>query len=85
MRQGASLDRTGAAGRLQRSGKPPRVLVLNGAQLALVMTAAGSLPVEKRSVFLARVPARLLLPALHRCRSRRRDTGRTDRLIQSAA
>ena len=30
-------------------------------QLALVMTAAGSLPVEKRSVFLERVAARLRL------------------------
>jgi hypothetical protein len=35
------------------------VLALNDAQLALVMTAAGSLPAEKRSVFLDRVAARL--------------------------
>ena len=38
---------------------------LNDAQLALVMTGAGSLPVEKRSVFLERVAARLQLRGLH--------------------
>ena len=37
------------------------VLALDDSQLALVMTAAGSLPVEKRSVFLERVAARLQL------------------------
>ena len=37
------------------------MFALNDAQLALVMTAAGSLPVEKRSVFLERVAARLWL------------------------
>ena len=36
-------------------------LALNDSQLALVMTAAGSLSVEKRSVFLDRVVARLRL------------------------
>jgi hypothetical protein len=34
------------------------MLALNDTQLALVMTAAGSLPLEKRSVFLERVAAR---------------------------
>ena len=60
----------------------PVVLALNDAQLALVMTGAGSLPVEKRSVFLERVAARLQLRGLHftRCRTRRRDTARTDGL-----
>jgi hypothetical protein len=37
------------------------VFALNDAQLALVMTAAGSLPAEKRSTFLERVAARLQL------------------------
>jgi hypothetical protein len=37
------------------------MLALNDAQVALVMTAAGSLPVEKRSTFLERVAARLQL------------------------
>jgi hypothetical protein len=46
------------------------VLALNDAQLTVDMTAAGSLPVEKRSVFLERVAARR--------RSRRRDTSRID-------
>jgi hypothetical protein len=52
----------------------PRVLALNDAQLALVMTAAGSLPVEKRSVLLERVAARLRLRGPHnsdRVRARR--------------
>ena len=35
------------------------MFALSDNQLALVMTAAGSLPVEKRSVFLERVAARL--------------------------
>ena len=34
------------------------MLALSDDQLAMVMTAAGSLPVEKRSVFLERVAAR---------------------------
>jgi len=34
---------------------------LNDAQLVLVMTAAGGLPVEKRGVFLERVAERLRL------------------------
>jgi hypothetical protein len=34
---------------------------LNDSQLALVMTAAGPLPAEKRSLFLERVAARLRL------------------------
>jgi hypothetical protein len=39
------------------------MFALSDAPLALVMTAAGGLPVEKRSVFLERVAARLrLLP-----------------------
>jgi len=37
------------------------MFALNDAQLDLVMTAAGSVPVEKRSVFLERVAARLQL------------------------
>ena len=37
------------------------MLALSDDQLAMVMTAAGSLPVEKRSVFLERVAARLRL------------------------
>jgi hypothetical protein len=41
------------------------MFALNDAQLALVMTAAGSLPVEKRSVFLERVAARLQLRGPH--------------------
>jgi len=35
------------------------MFALSDAQLALVMTAAGGLPVQKRSVFLERVAARL--------------------------
>ena len=37
------------------------MLALSDDQLALVMTAAGSVPVEKRSTFLERVAARLQL------------------------
>jgi hypothetical protein len=37
------------------------MFALSDDQLALVMTAAGSVPVEKRSVFLERVAARLQL------------------------
>jgi hypothetical protein len=37
------------------------MLALTDAQLAIVMTAAGGLPVEKRSLFLERVAARLTL------------------------
>ena len=37
------------------------MLALSDDQLAMVMTAASSLPVEKRSVFLERVAARLRL------------------------
>jgi hypothetical protein len=57
------------------TGKAPRVdcrtreallvFALNDAQLALVMTAAGSLPVAKRSVFLERLAARLQLRGPH--------------------
>ncbi len=36
------------------------MLALNDTQLQIVMTAAGSLPVEKRGVFLERVAAQLL-------------------------
>jgi hypothetical protein len=41
------------------------MLALSDDQLAMVMTAAGSLPVEKRGIFLERVAARLLLRGLH--------------------
>ena len=41
------------------------MLALSDDQLALVMTAAGSVPVEKRSVFLERVAARLQLRGFH--------------------
>ena len=41
------------------------MLALNDAQLALVMTAAGPLPAEKRSLFLERVAARLRLRGPH--------------------
>ena len=41
------------------------MFALTDAQLALVMTAAGGLPVEKRSVFLERVAARLRLRGPH--------------------
>jgi hypothetical protein len=41
------------------------MFALSNAQLALVMTAAGGLPVEKRSVFLERVAARLQLRGFH--------------------
>ena len=48
---------------------PGAVLVsmfaLNDAQLEIVMVAAGSLPAEKRSVFLERVAARLQLRGPH--------------------
>ena len=56
------------------------MLALSDDQLATVMTAAGSLSVEKRSMFLERVVARLRLrgPPLHRRRSRRRNPGRSD-------
>ena len=37
------------------------MFALNDTQLALVMTAAGPLPAEKRSVFLERLAARLRL------------------------
>ena len=37
------------------------MFALSDDQLALVMTAAGSVPVEKRSTFLERVAARLQL------------------------
>ena len=61
---------------------------LNDTQLGLVMTAAGSLPVEKRSVFLERVAARLL--RLHGPRFTDADLGAAIQaaltgLIQSAA
>jgi hypothetical protein len=41
------------------------MFALSDAQLALVMTAAGGLPVQKRSVFLERVAAPAARPALH--------------------
>jgi hypothetical protein len=41
------------------------MFALSDKQLALVMTAAGGLPVEKRSVFLERVAARLRLRGYH--------------------
>ena len=41
------------------------MFALNDTQLALVMTAAGPLPAEKRSVFLERVAARLRLRGPH--------------------
>ena len=41
------------------------MLALTDNQLRIVMTAAGSLPVEKRGVFLERVAARLLLRGPH--------------------
>ncbi len=47
--------------------KVPRsrpMLALSDNQLAVVMTAARSLPVEKRSVFLERVAARLKLAGM---------------------
>ena len=58
------------------------MLALNDTRLALVMTAAGGLPAEKRSVFLERVAARLRLrgPRFTDAESRRRDPGGTDRL-----
>jgi hypothetical protein len=37
------------------------MLALSDDQLTIVMTAAGGLPVEKRSLFLERVAARLYL------------------------
>jgi hypothetical protein len=37
------------------------MLALNDAQLQIVMTTAGSLPIEKRAIFLERVAAKLLL------------------------
>ena len=37
------------------------MLALNDAQLQIVMTAASSLPIDKRNLFLERVAARLLL------------------------
>ena len=37
------------------------MLALSDSQLQIVMTAAGGLPVEKRSLFLERVAARLRL------------------------
>ena len=37
------------------------MLALSDDQLQIIMTAAGSLPVEKRSVFLERLAARLRL------------------------
>ena len=41
------------------------MFALNDSQLALIMTAAGPLPAEKRSVFLERVAARLRLRGPH--------------------
>jgi hypothetical protein len=41
------------------------MLALSDDQLATVMTAAGSVPVEKRSVFLERVAAKLRLRGPH--------------------
>jgi hypothetical protein len=41
------------------------MFALTDAQLEIVMVAAGSLPAEKRSVFLERVAARLQLRGPH--------------------
>ena len=41
------------------------MLALSDSQLQIVMTAAGGLPVEKRSVFLERIAARLQLRGPH--------------------
>ena len=41
------------------------MFALSDDQLALIMTAAGGLPVEKRSVFLERVATRLQLRGSH--------------------
>ena len=41
------------------------MFALTDAQLEIVMAAAGSLPAEKRSVFLERVAARLQLRGPH--------------------
>ena len=41
------------------------MFALTDAQLEIVMVAAGSLPAEKRSVFLERVAARLRLHGSH--------------------
>jgi len=41
------------------------MFALSDDQLALVMTAAGGLPVEKHSIFLERVAARLRLRSPH--------------------
>ena len=43
----------------------PPVFALTDAQLEIVMIAAGSLPVEKRGLFLERVAAKLQLRGLH--------------------
>jgi len=56
------------------------MFALSDDQLALVMTAAGSLPVGKRGVFpgARRRPAATAWSSLHRRRSRRRNPGRSD-------
>ena len=41
------------------------MFALTDAQLEIVMIAAGSLPVEKRGLFLERVAAKLQLRGLH--------------------
>ena len=41
------------------------MLALSDSQLQIVITAAGGLPVEKRSVFLERIAARLQLRGPH--------------------
>jgi hypothetical protein len=41
------------------------MLALSDEQLQIIMTAAGSLPVEKRSVFLERVAGKLRLRGSH--------------------
>jgi hypothetical protein len=63
------------------------MFALSDDQLALVMTAAGSLPVEKRSIFLERIAAKL---RLHGPRFTEADLGAAIQaaltgLIQSAA
>ena len=68
-----------AAGHPSIARAPPGAVLLGmfaltDAQLALVMTAAGGLPVEKRSVFLERVAARL--PPSRRLRPCANLTGR---------
>jgi hypothetical protein len=57
------------------------MLALSDDQLQIIMTAAGSLPVEKRLTFLERVACRMQLRGAHFTdRSRRRGVQGTDRI-----